>query len=309
MKRIPDEFLKQLEKRVDLRNVLPKGTYLCPWHEDKRVPNLHIYPDHAYCFACGKYADSIEAIQWLYKDGARLPFQEAIWVMQQHAGDGVVRKDATVVDSRLREWIEEYQDNLWHNDEAMQYLFGRGITSPNLIHDLNLGCTVGRGNKPFAITIPHYDKLGSPCNLKFRILPEALERTKEEGKKLSKYWSLPDHKFHTLYPQMYVDAAFTSKARVVITEGEFDAIILLQHNVPALSLPSGVNSAWPLNELPYEVIWIAFDMDEAGERTAEKWCSMGRYPNMKRMRWDKTLGKDVTEYMLARERQAEESWR
>lgn len=31
----------------------------CLWHTDKN-PSMHVYPDHVYCYACGKAADAID---------------------------------------------------------------------------------------------------------------------------------------------------------------------------------------------------------------------------------------------------------
>lgn len=62
------------EKRTDLTNDIERArTYpirellkvnrmhkcVCPFHDDKE-PSMHVYPDHAYCFVCGKRADAID---------------------------------------------------------------------------------------------------------------------------------------------------------------------------------------------------------------------------------------------------------
>lgn len=305
--RIPDEFIKQLLKRVDLRTVLPEGTYLCPWHQDKRVPNLHIYQDHAYCFACGKYAGPVEATMLLHEKGKSLTFRQAVYVLQQHALNGAVPKDVAKVDERLNDWVNEYHDNLMRNDKAIHYLINRGITGTRLYTDLMLGCTVGRNDEPFAITIPHYNEKHEVCNIKFRILPDVMERMQREGAHVTKYWSLPGHKFQTLYPQFYVESVMDGVDYVTITEGEFDAMILLNYNKPALSLPSGVNSYYPLNELPYQRIYLAFDQDDAGDRAGEKWAHIS--PRITRIHWPREQGKDVTEYFLNQRKQVAELWR
>ena len=38
--------------------------HFCPFHDDKKTPNLHIYPDgRYYCFACKESGDVIDFFQ------------------------------------------------------------------------------------------------------------------------------------------------------------------------------------------------------------------------------------------------------
>lgn len=60
-----NDEIQALKTRVSIERVLSHFNQTvhsnkkcqCPWHGGDNTPSLHIYPDRAFCFACGKSAD------------------------------------------------------------------------------------------------------------------------------------------------------------------------------------------------------------------------------------------------------------
>jgi DNA primase len=103
-----------------------------------------------------------------------------------------------------------------------------------------------------------------------------------------------------LYPAWMLDLAFDT---LVVCEGELDAVRLWQEGIPACSPTNGAESLAHIPELitPYthvKRLLIASDQDEAGDRGAAKLFEKGGHLyKCKRIKWDKTKGKDVTELL------------
>ncbi|MES2006881.1 MAG: CHC2 zinc finger domain-containing protein [Patescibacteria group bacterium] len=51
--------------RISTLLVVKRSNALCPFHDDHK-PSMKVYPDnHAYCFVCNKWADSIDLVMQL----------------------------------------------------------------------------------------------------------------------------------------------------------------------------------------------------------------------------------------------------
>lgn len=281
--------LDELTDTVDLREIFGSDVVQCPWHDD-HDPSLHIYPDHVYCYSCGQWQDAIGFVMAYNK----ITFDEAVKYLWKRKSSTAPRK-RIITEPVPMEQVRGWSDKLlsfsnsgwpWH------YLLGRGLNR-QIVQDLLIGWT------GMDYSIPHMAN-GKVFNVKFRIHPE-----KGPG---PKYRSMPHRTFDYLYPWDYFRKNFSSEL-VHITEGEFDAAILLQHGLPALSLPSGANSKWDLwvSALRgFKVVRLCLDQDEAGRNSIAQLNKKGptgrsvldMLPNTKfeRITWSPDLwGKDVTD--------------
>lgn len=285
--------LEDLKARTDLRTIYGTQNLYCPWHEDTTTPNLHIYNNHTYCFACGAVRDSISFVMHMEK----LDFRSAIEFLTEYAGKERV-KETHVTNPISEEEINRLNKQLFSDSgkPAQLYLIGRGLNDSNYWWDLQLGYDF------CSITIPHFAN-GCCVNIKFRNLTDSGP----------KYNSMPNREFRYLYPYDLFRHWYSNDKILYLTEGEFDCMLLLQEELPAMSLPAGANT--PLeNFIPFlkrfERINLLFDLDEAGQKAADRIFSnkmktgytiKDMCPNTMFVRhtWNKEWGKDVT---LAREK-------
>jgi DNA primase len=280
--------LVDLKQHVDLTKLYGYEKIRCLWHDDTITPNLQIYPDHVYCFACGAVRDAISFIMAVEK----INFYDAVLFLQEHKGDEVTARE---VDTEPfdQQTLVNAKNSLWGTvgHSALGYLNRRGITSNSLIHDLFLGTDFS------SIWIPHFFN-GSCVNIKFRNLTD-------NG---PKYNSLPHREFKYLYPFDYFRMKHSYGGDLYLCEGEFDAMLLLQAGLPAMSIPSGVNT--PLENYAmflkgFKRVFLMFDQDEAGQKAVDralfKKLSYGMsldesLPDTTfiRVTWAESFGKDVT---------------
>ena len=279
--------LEELKACVDLTALYGEGKLRCPWHDDNTTPNLQVYPDHAYCFACGKVVDSVAFVMHF----ENLNFYDAVAFLEENKGARTARviNDEPVSVDSVREWHMALRDST--GTQAVNYLINRGI-------DVKVMAQLALGWRPNEITIPHIVN-GECVNVKFRNLTE-------NG---PKYNSLPGREFKYLYPYDYFRQHHSSASTLFLCEGEFDAMVLLSCDLPAMSVPSGVNT--PLDShIPFlkrfKNVVLLFDQDSAGMAaadrvfvsrmktgyTVEEACGDTQFYNYG---WDALWGKDVTE--------------
>lgn len=141
------------------------------------------------------------------------------------------------------------------------------------------------------LAIPYLTKAG-PVALRFRRPPQ-----RDTG---PKYWQ-PEGTVLTIFNTL---AFFTSEDTIVVTEGEMDAISLVQAGIPAVGIPGA--SAWkPHYRLlfeGYESVAICADNDDsgAGRKFAAKVAQNVPGPDVKLM----PEGHDVNSYYCEFGRQA-----
>jgi len=279
-----------------LRNVNPQAIWgpdkiLCPFHDD-HSPSLHVYPDGLYCFTCGR---QVTALQVLTEGG--VPFKKAIEFLKSYMGKGPARPRGPVnlepiPVERVRNWTE----TLLGNEEALRYLVDRGVP-PGAVDVLSLGWTEGR-----TYSIPHVVN-GVVENVKFRIHPEFLMDDE------AKYTCYPHRPFTQPYPYDFFTAEWGDSERVFVTEGEFDAIVLLDADFPAVALPSGVThklSKFVNFFTKFKEVFLVFDMDDAGSRAVERALrphartglsekDLIHVDRLESVAWNPAWGKDVTD--------------
>ncbi len=146
--------------------------------------------------------------------------------------------------------LREYQDFLWANHEAFQFLYDRGLTAED-IGAYELGYVPGYD----AIHIPYFTK-GREIGGRIRFLHP----------RNAKYLSFEGFKAHL----WNVDA--TVDEHVFLTEGEFDAMILTSLGYSAVGVPgaSSFKREWAWLFRDCDRVTLCFDPDEAGERGANR---------------------------------------
>ena len=280
--------MEDLKARTDLRSIYGTENLYCPWHDDTITPNLHIYPDHTYCFACGAVRDSISFV--MYKEN--LDFRSAIEFLSSHANSTAVkevRNTEPVSEEEIKRLVAQLVTCV--GEEARKYLLSRGLWSAKLWESLQLGYDF------HSITIPHFAN-GNCVNIKFRNLTN-------NGQK---YNSLPNREFRYLYPYDYFRSKFANSKILYLTEGEFDCMLLLQEGLPAMSVPAGSNT--PLENFilflkRFNKIICLFDLDEAGNKAFDRVMNdkmkTGYTVNemcggvFDRIIWPPAMGKDISE--------------
>lgn len=191
----------------------------------------------------------------------------------------------------LKEAAHHYAQAI--SDEALAYLAGRGI-SEEIAAKYRLGTITDpiEGHQMYEgwISIPYFTALDHCVAFKFRRL--------DDGK--PKYGSPAGQKTH-LYN---VVAVTEDSERIVICEGEFDAIIMNEVGVPAVGVP-GV-AAWkpfyPKLFTGFDAVYIIGDNDLRDDKETNPGADFSR-----RVMGEVTNGQiitlppgmDVTDYYLA----------
>lgn len=284
--------LSELKACIDLTDIYGTNKVLCPWHND-HDPSLHIYPDHVYCFACGMTADAITFVCKM----ENLTFDEAVKFLLEYRRPTRVKQQAVTTAVDAEEVYQPHQRLMglpsW--SYAWRWLSNRGLGTP-IVRDLTVGWT-GK-----AYSIPHFAN-GTAFNVKYRVHPQYLR----EGE--HKYTSLPHHGFSFPYPWDFFRLHHGNSPVLFVVEGEFDAMVLLQASLPALSIPSGAGTSWsPWTAFfrRFKHIFVLYDMDEAGTIAARKlveeknklgktMVEMLNPTEVHRLTWPVSWGKDITD--------------
>jgi len=119
---------------------------------------------------------------------------------------------------------------------------------------------IGWDRQRNAYAIPIYDAAGKLVNVRYY-------QTKTATRK-ARRWGVTDHNEARLYPIDVLESATS----LVICAGEWDALVLNQHGIPAITSTGGEgswNPAW--DELFRDKrVWVLYDCDEAGRAGAAK---------------------------------------
>lgn len=230
---------KGFEHRVQSRQAVLK---VCPFCGDE---NYHFYVDQNegpfFCHKCNKKGNLI--------------------TLKKHFGDnpGNGKQEETILPAFQKPkpkapnpgFAEKYHQALLKQPETLKYLHDRGINQDS-IDRFKIGFYQKNGTS--FISIPHFQN-GQLQNIKFRSLPPA-EKT---------FRRIPDCKsilFNTDAVKKYSDS-------IIITEGELDAITLIQAGLEnVVSGTTGAGSFGPdwIGLLkPVKKIYLAYDADAAGQ--------------------------------------------
>lgn len=212
----------------------------CPFCGDEKW-HFYITPDEAgpyFCHKCNEKGN--------------------LWTLKKHLGDiqpPSIRPafQKPVFKKPQQDQAEKYHKALSGNQKAIAYLKDRGITQES-VDRFKLGLYRGSGTSWLAI--PHYQNK-ELANIKFRSLPPA----KKTFKRISGCKSI----------LFNVDALHVQK-EIYVTEGELDAITLLQAGIEnVVSGTTGAGSFDPewIDQLKtVGKLYICYDADEAGQKGA-----------------------------------------
>lgn len=222
---------------------------ICPWHEDTRG-SLHISPDgRAYCHGCRACASNLAE---LYAKMENCSVEKAYADLYKLAVDPLPE---TLVDQYIRYLGGKTQLAI----DARSYLKGMkrhlSLFPPKSSY---FPLDIGLDPNSRRITLPIRDEIGGIVNIRYM------------------GW-LPDHKAKALNykgrgePRLYPINNLTFNRRVLLVEGEFDAIMGNQKGIPTITWTSGATSWNKKYEHLFrdKAVWLRYDNDTAGLREME----------------------------------------
>jgi DNA primase len=223
---------------------------------------------------CPHHRDTKPSVA-LYPDG---PFCFSCWKRVDVAGSAApvrVRKATwQVTEQQVRAWQRLLHD---HYPHRLVWLQGRGLTLSTIEK-----AEIGHTGKAFVIPIR---------NLARKLVGVRFRRDDDLAPNLPRYWNPAGQEVH-LYGLPWSHRA----RRLMICEGELDALRLIQEGIGAVSPTGGAMSFKPhfVSLLPWaEEVYCCYDQDQGGERGWERLKRL--WPKVQRVRW--TGGKDVTEFL------------
>jgi DNA primase len=276
----------------------------CPFHNEK-TPSFYVNDDkHFYhCFGCGAHGDAIRFLT----DARGLPFMDAVKELAARAGMEVPAPDPKMREKAERSaglydimeaaqrWFVEQLDGV-EGGEARKYLKERGITDAtktkfgfgfapdargklkaalkdfgnDKLVEAGLLIQPDEGKEPYdrfrgRLTYPIKDARGRVIAFSARIL----------GAGEPKYLNSPDtplfDKGRTLFNLDLASPASRTAKRILVVEGQMDAIALDQAGIGEVVAPLGT----ALTEHQLERLWrldgqpvCCFDGDAAGQKAA-----------------------------------------
>jgi hypothetical protein len=297
----------------DLRTFLAKPPFhdgyvrvFCPNHGDRNRPSAALYEQNLYCYTCGFWLGRLPTLA-LIKEGKL----ESAGVV----GGGAHNAKARYLPVSLAAGYHELL--MGPHAGRIQWLLDRGITL-DAIRRFQLGHT-GR-----AFTIPVFARSAGEDSdglradhlhlaaLKFRLDPA--KDLCPDNCTCDKYWGSAGSNSGVLYDPTGAasaggsdDAQLRVRRRIVLTEGELDAVILAQHGIPACSSISGSQDTRCLEGIPAGVeVTLCYDQDTAGLAGAEKvaaflrerGCTTRTVTWRTELRNGKTFPKDATDFVL-----------
>ena len=269
------EAVDFIGQRVKLKKVGRNWVGLCPFHDDSK-PSFTVFPETQsyYCFGCGKGGDVFRFLQ----DHEKIDLKGAVNRLAQLSGQSAMFRFDTKemeawarVREALKDSVEFYHSCL--NPDAFHYIEAKRGLSPQLIKRMKLGYAKGGLNDALLkkgypseaclkagvvkadgrdyflhrIIIP-YLKNREVVQIRGRLFPDEIISP-------AKYLPLPGP------VRLYNEDALRFQ-NIVLTEGEFDCLSLLDKGFDAIGVP-GVNAfkeEWVAGFKGKDV-FIAFDND------------------------------------------------
>ena len=300
---------RALLERVDLAALIEcdlgqparrEGRWLkwtCPFHDDGKTPSLGVAGNRWKCFGCGRSGD---AIDWL-REREGLTFREAckrLGSMDLVLTSGKVAQPLPSVSSlpssawqeQAREVTSICQATLWSDvgARARAWLNQRGLAR-DTVRSWRLGFNAD-DQKLCGLWVPR--GIIIPCLVSGRIWYLKVRRAAGPAK----YSQVAGGQI-----ALFGSDTITRHSTVVITEGEFDAILLHQEAgdlVSVVTLGSAaarLRDAWVPCLLGVQRLLVAYDTDIAGTEGAAMWKVIS--PHAQRL--VPLAGKDVTDFFLA----------
>jgi DNA primase len=323
---------QQVKERIDCRDLVARDlgkpkvkssgyhAYPCPLHHEVKGASLVVYADGWTCH--GKCNRSGDAITWLEAYHG-MDFKQAVIALGGNLADVPVRSPDRLhrpepepsAEPPAPEWqhhahqiAQRAQQYLWSDSgiQALAYLRRRGLSDAT-IEQAQLGYVPPRSDddvkygrvfypdwkkadgKPVRVpcghTIPHFAE-GHIWALRVRTVSGQPKYSAVSGGSKALYWA--DH--------------ITLHRNILITEGEFDALIahqLICDIVSPVALASASNHSfglrWSSHLVTARVLLARMDSDSAGMKALAKLAHLSR--RIKSIRVPQ--GKDINDYYLA----------
>ncbi len=303
------DLIEVLSSYLDLKRAGAAYKALCPFHEEK-TPSFVVQrgDSHYHCFGCGAHGDAIaflmghlqmnfaEAVEVL-ADKFQIPLEEEDFKGKKNETNKKQLREA------LTHATEFYHSYLLHTDEgqhALNYLYERGLDLDfiNLYHIgfapknqdfflramkkfdekilLEVGLLAKSGvRRPFffeRVIFPIKDPNGHPIGFSARKIKETTFGPK--------YLNTPEtslfKKSETLYGLSECRRRIAKEQRVMIVEGQIDALRLIQEGfdftVAGQGTAFGQGHVKQLVKLGVQRVFLALDGDLAGREAS---CKIG----------------------------------
>ncbi len=300
---------KALLERVDVAALIERdlgqpvrreGRWLkwtCPFHDDRKTPSLGLAGSRWKCFGCGRSGD---AIDWL-REREGLTFREACKRLGSMdlvlTSRKVAQPPQRVFSAPSTAWQEQAQGVsntcqavLWSDagTKARAWLNRRGLAKET-VKTWRLGFNPD-DQKLCGLWVPR--GIVIPCLVAGRIWYLKVRRATGQ----TKYSQVSGGQ-----TALFGADTIANHDTVVVTEGEFDAMLLHQEAgdlVGVVTLGSAsarLPDAWVPYLLGVQRLLVAYDTDAAGAEGAAMWESIA--PHAQRL--VPLEGKDVTDFYLA----------
>ena len=310
----------RIKEQVNCRNLVehdlgrPKyrnntySTYKCPLHNEEKGFSLVVYEDHWHCFGkCGRGGD---AIAWL-QEYHHLAFQEACERLssgdlsqleqrsrsQQQKMQPVSEPPDAEWQQAARKVAQQAMDTLWGKEgkRAWRYLEEeRGLTEETIIWaglgyvpgDYREWKTIGGLSIPCGITIPWFAD-GAIWGMKVRR-------------------AVGEQRYHqvsggNIKGSLYLADDIKPGLPIMLTEGEFDALITRQAGMGLISAAAigsaanrRINARWFPKFITVPSILIRMDDDLAGQGASEQISRLSQAVKCVQV----PQGKDINEFYL-----------
>lgn len=295
-----------LEQYLDLKRSGAQFKALCPFHQEKSPSFMVRRGDrHYHCFGCGAHGDAISFL--VQHQGMR--FQEAVELLAQKYGVQLENEQSPQErDARKRAFfvMEQatvfFEQQLQKSSQAKRYLLERALPkqrwaeyrlgyAPSSCYALkkhlnslrisdqemiSLGllreCESGRARDFFThrLVFPVLDTMGRPVAFSAR----AIDSDYFGGKYINSPETPLFKKSRTLYGLSHTRPSITKQRKVLLVEGQFDAIALIESGlnfaVCALGTAFGKEHAAEIKRLGVDKAYVVFDSDEAGKNASIK---------------------------------------
>jgi DNA primase len=271
--------------------------WTCPFHDDRKTPSLGVAGNRWRCFGCGRSGD---AIDWM-RERKGLSFQEACQRLGSIDRVPTSKKAASVQPPSSSALAAAWQDQalevvrtcqavLWSDvgTKARGWLSRRGLANET-IRRWCLGFNPD-DQKICSLWVPR--GIIIPCLVAGHIWYLKVRRASSQ----TKYSQVSGGQI-----ALFGADTIANHDTVVVTEGEFDAMLLHQETgdligvVTLGSAAARLPDAWVPYLLGVQRLLVAYDTDAAGAEGAARWESICPHA----LRIVPLAGKDVTDFYLA----------
>jgi len=249
---------------------------LCPLHPETR-PSFYVNArkNLFYCHGCGQGGDLIRFVEL----SQHLSFRQSLAYLQQRM--------AAANDSHLLEQAAAFsQLQLSRHEEAVEYLFGRGLRDPALIEELGIGYAPGGSlHRHLAALGYSFESLWQAGLISRqghdRFWRRILFPCREQGQIVNLYGRSIGGAFpHQLLPRskggLFAWETLRHFSSVILVEGLFDLAVLWQAGFRNTTCAIGTHltplQLAQLGDQPGRCVYLAFDHDanQAGQRASHR---------------------------------------